>query len=480
VETKKNLGVIIAVVFVLFLLPMLYIARYMHPSADDFSYGAATRAVWLETGSLVQTLSRAVTSTQSWYNGWQGTFSAIFLMTLHPAVFSVGMYMLGAWLVMLGFVASMFFFMKIVLADYLGAEKRDYLIIASVVTFVSLHFIPSPVEGLFWYNAAMFYTGFHALALLMVSLLLIWIKADTTRPFICIAVPLLAFFIGGGNYVTALVTFVVLGLFAFYCIVIKKSRWQLPVVGLLAISIALIISAVAPGNALRQVNFEPMHPLRAIIMSFYYGAGIVWIRFLFVPFWFAFAALIPVVYRVVRGSVFSYKYPWLVIPLMFGVYASTFTPNLYSWSTFGPLRVLNVNFFVLLLFVFFSMVYALGYIARRDINFGGLARYKNIFVIACACLFIAGSIIFTVRDVNTMAGVSATHSLITGEARTFHNENNVRLEAIQIAQGEGLILAPFTVTPHVLFFEDITDNVTDWRNLAFASFFGLEAVLLRR
>ncbi len=86
--------------FMLSLIPILLPGRYCTPWADDYVYGFHTHKVFLESDSLRQTVTAAVEQVKNSYYAWQGTCSAIFLMTLQPAVFGERFYALVPWIMM--------------------------------------------------------------------------------------------------------------------------------------------------------------------------------------------------------------------------------------------------------------------------------------------------------------------------------------------------------------------------------------------
>jgi len=475
------------VLFIVSLIPLVYISRYSHPSADDFSNGNYTVHTWRETGSISHTLSAAVEGTRYIYDTWQGSFIAVFLMTLHPAVFNEDLYMFGIIAIILGFVAATMFFLKVVFMDYLKMDKYSYGIIGILFTFISVQFIFCPVEGFYWYNAAMYYTGFHSVSLVLFALTLRAIKTTTiskTKIIYGIAVSLLASIVGGGNYVTALTSVIVMALLSAYCIFIKRSNRTIPILGTLSICAVLIIAIIAPGNAVRQTYFQSMNPILAIFMSFEYA-------FLFVgivirtPVWLAFACIVPLIYKVTRDSDFSFPYPIVVTILMYGIYASTFTPNLYSWSSFGPARVVNINFFAFLFFVLFSAVYCTGSIAHymkrkpyKTMNMHSLIEHPIVTAVLVIC-FILGCAHATFVHVDSMASISAARSLATGEAQAYHGEYLARLELLRDPEIRHVELPEFTVKPRVLFHAlDITTDPYIWPNTAVAQFHNKESVIL--
>ncbi|MCL1845425.1 MAG: DUF6056 family protein [Defluviitaleaceae bacterium] len=474
-----------AVIFVVSLIPLVYIARFGHPSADDFSYGNHTVHVWRETGSLPQVLSAAVTGTRYVYNTWQGSFVAVFLMTLHPAVFGENLYMFGIAGVILGFVAAMIFFLKVVFMNCLGADKYAFGIIAVLFTFVAMQFVFCPVEGFFWYNSAMYYTGFHSLSLVLFAITLLAIQAEKAKKIYAIAVPLLAFLVGGSNFVTALTSAVVMALIAVYCAVIRRRGWLIPAIGTVALVAALTIAVISPGNDVRQEYFERMNPVSAVFTSFYYG-----FRFieLVVPgaVFLAFLCMIPLIYKITKASNFSFRLPPVAVALMYGVYVSTFTPNLFSWSSFGPARVVNINFFAFQFFLLFSLVYCIGsfaqYVKRKDTS-AVRKRYawleKPAVSVILAICFVASCVYVGFTDADGMISISATRSLVSGEARVYHEEFSARLEILQNPEIREAELPVFSVTPHVLFHAlDITPDPTFWTNTAMARFYDKDTVIL--
>jgi len=420
-------------------------------------------------------------------------------MTLHPAVFGDGFYMFGSLVIILGFVGALFFFLKALLMDFLGADWFSYGIVACVFAFMFLQFVPSPVEGLFWYNASVLYTGMTSVALVMFGVVIKEMVSPLAKRLLLrflhllrylVPVFILAFVVGGGNFVTALTSIVILALMTAFCF--KHIKRFDPLGVLIIVLASFSVSITAPGNAVRQEAFERMNPLLAILSSFRYAVHPDFIGYLRLPVVALFVLLTPLLYRIAKGSRLSFKFPYLVVPVMYGVYASTFTPNLFAWSDLGPHRVLNMNFFALLMFLLFSIIYVCGSIARKSEAireaivpiggvFGLLVKWRKlVFYPAALALFALSSLMLIFNNVNAVSGVSATRSLINGEAAAYHQEQLDRLEILRSDDIQTVEFYPLVNRPHVLFFYDITTYYDYWRNVAFARFYGLErAVIIR-
>ena len=258
--TEKRVAVACCVLLGLTLLPVAALSVYNHPCSDDYSYGLYVAQAVRSGGSLWEVLAAAAKETAETYLDWQGTFSAVFLMALQPAAFGEGFYALTPWLMAGSLVFSTFFFLKEVCVHRLGMSPWAWLTVSCALSFFLVHFAPDPFEGFFWYNGSLFYTFFHSLMLCALTFALKFLRAPTLgRSLACgLAAGALCFFLGGGNYPTALLTCVLLmGGFLW-------TLWKgLPLsrkLGTLAFFLlelmAFGISMLAPGNSVRQAHFE--------------------------------------------------------------------------------------------------------------------------------------------------------------------------------------------------------------------------------
>ena len=102
-------------VLILTTLPLLYIARYDHSSADDYTYGNYTHQVWEETHSPVRLIGAAFQTSHDFWYTYQGPFASAFFMSLQPSVISERLYGLAAWLMLGMLIASHFLFFKVLL-----------------------------------------------------------------------------------------------------------------------------------------------------------------------------------------------------------------------------------------------------------------------------------------------------------------------------------------------------------------------------
>ena len=85
---RRIVSVLMALVMALSLLPVMAVAFYNHPRADDYTYGAVLRKVIDAGQGLPEAVAAIAAYVRSTYARWQGSFSAVVLFTLQPGVFS--------------------------------------------------------------------------------------------------------------------------------------------------------------------------------------------------------------------------------------------------------------------------------------------------------------------------------------------------------------------------------------------------------
>ena len=513
------------------LVPLVLISRYNHSYADDWHYGVWAHLTLEQTGNVGLALITALEQVgKAWFD-WQGTYSAILLMAIQPGVFGEQAYALAAPLVMASLVAGTFFFAHALLVELLGAPRGAWLAVSSVAVAVELLAQPSPVEGIFWYNSAVYYTSYHAAALaLMGTWARICNPARTRRPRgVVVASVLLALFVAGGNFVTALVAAEVM--FAVLAVLIAQGRRSsydvLPSFGVMVLGLAL--SLAAPGNDVRQQTQFPGD-----------GAGVlgtIWqsslAAFQYLEQWsgglvlLALAFAVPLALYVgeraaARG--WRFRLPGLVAAGSMALFATSFTPTFWAEGTVGPGRVQDCRFDLLVTLLLVCVFWCSGWLcarmraARVGVAAGELvaaegagagelaaaegagavaggalgsgdAAHVQAFAVSArhAALGCALAALVAVCVVGSMAAdkslgeelssVSAARSLASGQAAAYHEQVLSRLETIEGSSEQSLRVPFYTNVPHVLLMGDIRDNMDNYINYRLCQWYGKESIV---
>ena len=140
-------------------VPLLILAAYCYPCADDFRFGLYPHLAFQQTGSVWAALAGAARQVYETYFNWQGTFSAVFLFALQPAVFGEGLY----WLCPVVMFAALFWgAVRIFRAGskVLGAGRKTTELALLLYLLVCTQLVQSPAQAFYWWNGAVYYVFF--------------------------------------------------------------------------------------------------------------------------------------------------------------------------------------------------------------------------------------------------------------------------------------------------------------------------------
>ena len=473
----KTLFIASFIILCAFLLPMLIAGAYVVPCADDYSYGYEAHKVFTQSGSVLKALLRGLEHVGEVYTIWQGTYSAIFLFSVQPAVFGEGLYRLTALIMLLSLTAGCLFFCKELFSGVFGLDGYVSGVIGCAVAVLCTQLLPSPVQGFYWYNGAVFYTFFCGLSLVAFAL---GIKSilkgkKSSAVWLCILCAIL----GGGNYVTAL-NCVIVGissvlLFAF----LKDMRWKKLIAPLVILLAGFVVSVAAPGNFIRQSTVESSPGvLEAILMSFAQCAGFS-VKWFSLPLIGVIVLISPLLWKGAKASSFSFRCPLLVTLYSYCLLSAMFCPPIYALGNYGEFRLLNIIFFAYVLLTVINVFYWLGWAAKK---FGRKPDAENglsfLPVIGCAVCCLA-LIAVSVLGGGSLTSVSALGILRNGEAKAFRDCAESRLEILLDSSVTDAELKDYPTHPYLLYYDDITENPSDWKNVDMASYYGKASVVLK-
>lgn len=261
----NSIKLLVAFILLLSFIPLLVISFYNHPSADDYNYSVYTMNI-LHTSGIWGILSGMFKTVKEFYFSWQGTYSAVAIMSLQPSIWGNDFYFMGTWILLFSLIFSTFIIFKN-LGKLIKTNKYNSFLVAAMFLFITIQTIPSLVQGLYWWNGSSYYSLFYSFFLIEVALMISYIMNSKKSSYICLLI--LSFVIAGGNLIIALQQCIFLFLYSLISYIQKKD---IKPTGILLVSIiGLLISALAPGNAKRQALVQGMPALKAIVMSFIEG-----------------------------------------------------------------------------------------------------------------------------------------------------------------------------------------------------------------
>ena len=477
-DAEKLFWIIMAA-FITGLIPILYLSGYVHATGDDYGYGSGTHEVWLETGSVLQTLvCAAETSVDYWYS-WQGTWFTIFLMALQPEVFSPGGYWIVPW-VMLGItivstsVVTYYFLVK-----KLELKAGTWACTNLLLLFVMIQYFPSTKSGIFWWNGTAHYIIPYGLAMMAVYGMFRF--RDTAKKHYFIYVCISMFCLGGSSYLAPLFALIVLGYMVIFLKNKKYVYWLFIPTGLELCGLA--VSFLSPGNMNRggeDFGFHWMLVLETIMECFEQGtAGIV--RYIVdVP-------LISVVFVVIamlltegfcqKKDKKKFPLPILFTVLMYCLYCAMYAPGIYAGVEVSG-GVPNTIFQVFLLMLLAVLVYDLGWLCSKWKRADGRNEIWKIrqgflpfLVISSAFLFVNKG---TLKD---SAGYECYDYIVSGQADDYKMQMDERLELLLNPALKEVELPAMNSDQGPLMHMEVTENPDAWTNTVVKEFFQKDKVI---
>lgn len=485
---KAHLPLCLLLLFAFSLLPLLAVGVYDFPAVDDYNYGMQVHGALSGGGfPLCSALGAAVRKTAETYLRWQGTYAAVFLMSLQPAAFSVSAYAAVPFLMLGALIFSTFALLHTIFCRCLSLERKEIVLIGVPVLFLQIQFVPSPVEAFYWYNGAVYYTFFYSLMLLYLRALLRIACGLPHGGRALVSALVLAVLLGGGNYVTALLVSLLGLVFLFFSRAAHRPDTKRLILPEAVLAACFLVSAMAPGNRVRQQRVRASGPVQAVFHAIaqavadagHWAAPVLILVFLL---------LLPVIWRITAKIKFSFRWPGLWILLTFLLFAAQNVPSFYAQSTAGPGRMRDIVYDSFVWLVFLDLAYFAGW-ARRTFsclrnrisaffqrNLAASERGALRTMGAClVCLLLAASVFHGEAPDRFGAAVCA-RDLARGTAASYHSQQMERQKLLESGGSGDMILPALTAYPRSLFFDDITKDPKDWRNRGMAAYFGKNTI----
>ena len=456
------------------LVPLVWLGRYNYPTGDDYYYGAEAHLVWQQTGSIPQAISAACAGVAKSYQDWQGTYSALFLMYLAPNAFSNTVYHLVTFVILLLLCGSIFYLLRPLVCRFLPGTDGDWITISSVLSLLCVQTVVFQSDSFYWYNGSMYYTGFFAVTLFFLGTLLRYLYNG--KKILLLPLLLLAVFLGGGNYVSLLPCMLLVVTVTFLLLLRKNKKAYLCGITSAVLLLSFAVSAMAPGNHVRQDGMWKIPAWKAIAKCLLQG-----IRYTFAwtRLWWFLAALLllPVFLRILRkknGGVFSH--PILFTGYSYGLFCSMSCPLFYTMNSTGPGRAVAIVYYTFLLTSFAVFFYWLGFVVRKLQMRQNASEKKAVsgrlkMARYLAMLLLLSGILFTGLWQET-SFAKAIRVLTSGEAAAYAAEYEARLLLLNDPEAADVVLTPFTHQPAMIYTGDLPGDPEDPTSQKTAQYFG--------
>ena len=434
--TPQRLAVFCGLIYFVSLVPLLWLSGYNHPLGDDLTYGAAAHLAWRSEHSVWAAIRAAMQTTVYTWQNWQGTYTAVFLFSLHPAIFGRQFYALTSWIILGTLTFSIIYLFRVLMVNLLHIDKHLSHISAFVTLFMMIHFMDyAPrIEGYFWYNSGIHYMLIHSVSFIYLAKTASFFKDEgfkgKKRVLAIMLATVLAIFVGGGAYMSILPTMVMAT--TLLVLAAWKKKWSVLVNMLIPFGffvLGFLVNVLAPGNMIRQGGVgERLGPLEAIAESFYHVfRGTFYLRSMTSLILLLLIFLVPVFNKAARQTSFRFRYPLVVVLFAVCLLASTATPPLYVGIEFHQGRFYSLLFVEFILLSVLCVFYVVGWMAkhleRPAESVTGQKRFSSASLIT---MLASASVVFLVMGLYVMEEShqftfsSAMTDILNGRAKAFH------------------------------------------------------------
>jgi len=376
--TEKRISIAMVIGLLMSLLPIIVLAFYNYPCADDFSASDTAYWVWNSTDSMLEVLEAAWENVVYNYHKWSGVYASVFWTSLQPGLFGEQFYGITTVISVGLFTIAGAYLTYVISKKYIGGSGYSWISICALYLFVSIQCMPNGNEGLYWHAGGANYTWAFAFLLLVLTCVLSIYKEEKTQKKMVqlVLASLCAVLVGGGNYITALqgciwlvfldVIFVVVDKkrnVDTYAKALKKNVWVM--IPTLILIVAFLISVIAPGNKVRMGMSSGISAIDAILASFQYALILPLEEWLGWQVWILLAVSIPFMWNIVKKQEFSFSYPMVVVLLGYCFIAAGFTPSLYAQGAFQAGRLHDTVYFITIIILHAVSFYLTGWIYHR-------------------------------------------------------------------------------------------------------------------
>ena len=489
--TPKRIAISLTILYLLSLIPLLLIGRYSVPTSDDLSIGLTCRDAWLSTGSVWAVIGQAFAKAWNSFFEWMGCYTSMCLMALHPGVWGEQYYLFTPW-IMLGMLSTgTMYFLHAVFVKCFKMNKYISHSITMLVLFITVQCMAGRREAFFWYNGATHYILLHSLSLFFFGTMLsMFVDQKSGKRFLnMIMACILAFLVGGGNYMTGLNVCIVMAT-AFVVLLMRK---QLKIYAKVWIPfgiflVGFILNCVAPGNQVRAAGTAGMNPIKAVFVSFYYCLDYC------LSEWTNWAVIIlmlmciPLFWKGCKNIDFKFSYPVIFIGYSFCVLSAMVTPPLYALGNISADRLQALFFAMYILILTMDVGYVVGWLQKKMWNAqsnelhadSGFSVNSCIAILVLGSFFVFGSVLCIVPSPHYYTFSSALTDLRNGNAKAYSQAMQERLTILHDSQVTDVVFEALPAEPELLCDYDLSDDPVNWVNQAMAQGYHKNSVVVKR
>lgn len=483
-EKSRKIAVGISIIiFLILLIPIVYLTGVNRASGDDYGYGFHTRMAWMGTHSIVEVFKGMCRTVSDFYGAWQGTWFSIAVFSLQPEVFHDRAYVIVAVLMLSLWIGSTACLFREVLCRKLGFDGWSCLLISVWFLVISIEFIPGTKSAIYWFNGCAHYM----LPFAMCQVLTVWLLryGETFRKRTFVGIFIFMTLLGGSNYQAALLALIT----AFYvCVTVwffrRDRRIFLLGIPVLTELAGLVVSMRSPGNSIRggkEFGFSPARALRTIGASFVcavkdigvYGKerplALVGLLFLFLLF-------LVILWQ--REEGLHIPYPFVAGLMLFCLYSAMQAPAIYADVEYSK-GVPNTNYLMFLLTAAFILLMAADCLVTLIKNRKEEGTAKKILwgVVAAGLLLCAAFGLVKRSNIKSCTSYVALVYITSGQAADFRDQMELQTKLLEDETVKDAVIPGINDQQGPLMHMPVTGDKNAYTNQVTGSFYGKRSVI---
>lgn len=241
------------------------------------------------------------------------------------------------------------------------------------------------------------------------------------------------------------------------------------------------VNILAPGNSVRQGDFQQMSPVAAVFHALVKGREM-YLQELNARIWIFYAAILPFLLTDLKKIKFQFRYPFVFSIMVYLLFSAMFTPTLFALHSTGPERTQNVYYWSVIILHLCNFVYWVGWLQKSMEKKGYILKFLENGKSFCwhCCLCAALLFLFLAQvDISGMTTFTVMESLLSGEARQWKIEMEAQKEILRDPQIMDAVLEPLTVYPELLYVDDMDTDPEFWVNEVMAEWYQKNSVAIR-
>lgn len=485
-KENKIIEIIVCLICICILLPIVIVGKYDRPSADDYSYSVYTHNVIKNGGNIFDVINAAGKTNIEFYNSWQGLYSSAFMLAFQPSIYGEKLYVLTPIIILVIAYLCLLWSTDIINKNFVKRSFIFSIMSSLVILTILILWLPSKVEGLYWFNGAMNYMPWIFTDILAISLLIKLYFYDNSEKskkimyYITILFStLLSFFTSGGNHVTAFANILILFMATIYLIPRKRYYSIAPLIFSI---IGFIIMYFAPGTAARQSCFIKQSIFSTIFATIKYCRLLLgeWINLSWI---LSLVLITPISLKIIEknNNCFS-KFPLKTIICSIIIICGMCCVPYYAMGSFGAGRVKNVIWIMFVICSIIIYTQILGFLICKniiDLSKIEKSKYYEISIIGIYFVSLIGLFGISVFG-SESTSLLAIKELKNGMAKKYCQEMDSRIEKYNDKNIKDVEVEELKNKSQLLFFSDLETDPNIWPNVDIARYYDKEKVYIKK